>query len=462
MKTPPNDIEIEYSVLCSILTDEQMRKTALESLSTDDFYNTANRIIFIKCGELSKNGNPFEAGNIWADLSEQQRQIVGGAHKFSKIWDAPPAVDIYHYCRKLKDCTARRKSIEYTNAIQKLVATKDGDLNRVREYAKQIISETDLENALVNQKQVIMPIQNFISLKLPEKKTILDPWITEQNIGLINGWRGTGKTWLGLGIIDAVTKGQNFGPWEVENSVPCLFLDAEMPVQDLQYRAMQLKMGENTKSPVYIYSSHSGSELGLPKANLTDEKWQAFMKKNLLDLGVKLWVADNIGALASGINENSKEAWDPINQWLLDLRFSGISTILLHHTGKEGDQRGTSAREDNVDTSITITLPPGHTAEDGCHFIMKFKKNRVVSGDQILLADLDLKYQSGIWTYQNIKLKSKNEILTLLDEGNKQAEIAKELDVSKPYISRIRREAITEGYLTEDNKLTDIGKAGFN
>jgi putative DNA primase/helicase len=87
------------------------------------------------------------------------------------------------------------------------------------------------------------------------------------------------------------------------------------------------------------------------------------MKRIILTRGVKLWAVDNIASLASGIDENAKKEWDPINSWLLDLRFAGITTLLLHHTNKEGGQRGTSAREDNIDTSLILKQPADYEAD---------------------------------------------------------------------------------------------------
>lgn len=71
-------------------------------------------------------------------------------------------------------------------------------------------------------KGILIDFTNFQKMELPPKKVILDPWITEQSISLISGWRGLGKTWLALSILDAISKGNKFGVWETENSVPVI------------------------------------------------------------------------------------------------------------------------------------------------------------------------------------------------------------------------------------------------
>ena len=194
-------------------------------------------------------------------------------------------------------------------------------------------------------EDAILEVRSFKALDLPPKQKILNPWITNPSISLIYGWRGVGKTFFAMAIIDAITKGKPFGPWEALHPVPCLFLDGEMPVEDINTRLDD----SDRKEPFYLYSDAYANQLGLPRAHLANDSWRTKMKSILMTKKVKLWVIDNLASLAGGLDENTKKDWDPVNSWLLELRFAGISTLMLHHETKEGKQRGTSAREDNID-----------------------------------------------------------------------------------------------------------------
>jgi len=310
-------------------------------------------------------------------------------------------------------------------------------------------------------EDAILQVEDFCILTLPPKKKILTPWISEQSIILISGWRGTGKTWFALSIVDAITKREPFGPWETVNSVPCLFLDGEMPAQDIQERMSILNNYSDRESPLYIYSDAFANSLGLPRAHLANETWRAKMKEILINKGVKLWVIDNLASLASGLDENVKKDWDPINSSFLDLRFAGISTIVLHHVNKEGGQRGTSAREDNIDISIMLKSPSDYTPEDGARFIAHFTKARVSTKDLKLIADNEFKLiqdDSGrlVWTWENAaKKKNKREILRMLDKGVDYSTIVKTLGISKSLISKVKKQAIEVGLLTPEGKLTE-------
>ena len=309
---------------------------------------------------------------------------------------------------------------------------------------------------------VIMPASEFYNLDFPERQELLFPWLKEDSINLISGWRGCGKTWFALGVLDAVSRGGNFGPWECKNSVPCLFLDGEMTIQDDRERIESLNLYSDRECPIYIYPDAYANQLGLPRAHLVNESWRQTMKRILTTRKIKLWVIDNLASLAGGLDENSKRDWDPINSWLLELRFAGISTIMLHHVNKDGGQRGTSAREDNLDISAMLKAPHDYTPEDGARFIVHFNKARVQTKYLNLIGDAEFKLIQGesgkhVWTFGDIKRERKIEIIRMLDEGVKQIEIAETLEITRGQVSKIRKKAIQEGHLTEKDKLTQSG-----
>ena len=314
----------------------------------------------------------------------------------------------------------------------------------------------------ISINDIILGADDFYKIDVPETQELLFPWLKEDSINLISGWRGCGKTWFALSILDAVSRGVSFGPWECKKSVPCLFLDGEMTIRDDRGRIENLKLHSARENPLFFYSDAYANQMGLPRANLVNQDWRQTIQNILLTRKVKLWVVDNIASLAPGLDENAKQDWDIINQWLLELRFSGISTIMLHHVSKDGRQRGTSAREDQLDTSIMLKSPHDYITEDGARFIMEFGKNRVDTEYLHLLSDQEFKLtldenKNHVWTFGNAKAKTKNEILKLLDEGLSQTDIVNILTVHKGTVSKVRKQAIKNGLLTPKNKLTQDG-----
>jgi hypothetical protein len=344
--------------------------------------------------------------------------------------------------------------------------TKIGDKETAAERLALMIEQTALYDPpkRASFEDAILPETEFNIIELPTRKDILRPWLKEQSNSLVPGWRGVGKTWCAMGIVNAVTINEPFGPWDAGEPVPCLYLEGEMPAETVRERFRELRNDAERKAPLYIYSDAYANHLGLPRANLLNESWRKKMKSILLARHVKLWVIDNLASLASGIDENSKRDWDPINAWLLELRFAGIATIMLHHTNKMGSQRGTSAREDNIDSSILLRHPPDYTPEDGARFIATFKKARVHTEDLSLIADTEFQLTQDennqfVWTWGSVKGQTKAEVLRMLDEGHPQNEVADILRIHKGTVSKIRKHAISDGLLTPKNKLTHRGFA---
>ena len=48
--------------------------------------------------------------------------------------------------------------------------------------------------------------------------------------------------------------------------------------------------------------------------------------------------------------------------WLLRLRRQGVAVLLVHHAGRSGNPRGTSKREDVLDTVIQLKHPEDYDA----------------------------------------------------------------------------------------------------
>jgi putative DNA primase/helicase len=69
---------------------------------------------------------------------------------------------------------------------------------------------------------------------------------------------------------------------------------------------------------------------------------------------IDLLILDNLSTLLTSRSESASDAWVPIQTWLLKLRRQGKSVLLVHHAGTNGRQRGTSRREDALDTVMAL------------------------------------------------------------------------------------------------------------
>ena len=316
-------------------------------------------------------------------------------------------------------------------------------------------------------KQALFTAADFRQIKVPPKTYHLFPWLWAGSYGVISGERGIGKTWFAMGIVDAVTKGAGFGPWRCEKPTACLYIEGEMPLTDDQERIDLMGLARGRKKPLFILSDAYVCEvLKRPSINIGCEETRQYLRDLILSQGIGLVVLDNVASLTPGMDENSKMEWDPVNQWLIGLRYAGVSPYLIHHLGKNGDQRGTSGREDNIDISIKLTKPRNYRSTDGARFIVGFPKKRVSHSHLPLIADLEMQYRPDrngdhVWTYGGPTKDMLMSVLQALASGITQAEAAKTLGVSQGQISKFKNSLVEDGFLTPKNVLTKDGEAAL-
>jgi putative DNA primase/helicase len=301
----------------------------------------------------------------------------------------------------------------------------------------------DLSKALVSYP-------DLLTLNLPERLSHL-PWLMEGGNVMVFGPRGVGKTFFQLSLTGALTSGSPLWGWQVKEPVGVLYVDGEMRIKELRDRLTAL-MNTPPAAPLefltseLVYQRCGGKDLILT----SDAMRQEVMK--ILDArpDVRVLILDNISCLFSGINEDSKQDWEPINAWLIRLRHRGLATVLVHHSGKGGQQRGTSGREDSLDTVIQLSKPAGADAREGCHFELTFTKCRSVTGDDVAPLDVRLQTVNGSlqWHWQPVEVSTREKVLKVYLEGvESPTDIAEEIGCTKGTASKILKRLKTEGML---------------
>jgi AAA domain len=162
---------------------------------------------------------------------------------------------------------------------------------------------------------------------------------------------------------------------------------------------------------------------------------------------IRVMILDNISSLFSGIDEDSKRDWEPISAWLVRLRHRGVATILVHHAGKGGQQRGTSGREDSLDTVIHLAQPADYDAREGCHFELKFTKSRSVKGEDVTPIDVRLEDHSGQlrWSWKTLEASMLDRARVLMAEGvTSPTDLSEELGISRGYASKLLKKLRAE------------------
>jgi hypothetical protein len=289
----------------------------------------------------------------------------------------------------------------------------------------------------------------FLALDLPPRGIILEAWLPTQGLAMMHSYRGIGKTLLGLGIAYAVASGGTLLGWSAPEPRRVLYLDGEMPATTMQRRLAAIIAGSGHKPPSPDYLrllSADITEGGLP--DLAGTQGQAEIDAAIGE--AELIVVDNISTLVRSGRENEAEGWLPVQGWALAQRRAGRSILFIHHAGKGGLQRGTSRREDVLDTVIKLSRPEDYRTEQGARFEVHFEKARGVIGDDArpFEARYDERDGAAVWTRDGIADDELKRVVDALkSDGLSIRKAAEALGVDKGKVERAKKKAIDRGML---------------
>ena len=300
------------------------------------------------------------------------------------------------------------------------------------------------------QQLVAYSLEELLELKIPKRQFLLSPWLQSQGLCMIYSTRGFGKTWIAVEIAYAVAAGGKFLSRESENPSGVLYIDGEMPLADLQKRVSQIDMRESKelKAPLN-FLTRDAQLYGIP--DLSEIGGQNQIEPLIHD-DIKLVVIDNLSTLIRSGKEDESDSWLPMQNWLLSLRSLGKSVLLIHHAGRGGQQRGTSRREDVLDTVITLKRPTDYIQEEGACIEFHFEKNRALLGDEVKPFEARLESNTnkdGLetlkWTWKSLEDSNFVKVCGLSNVGLKNWEIVKELEIDKSTVSRYVQRGKEEG-----------------
>ena len=162
--------------------------------------------------------------------------------------------------------------------------------------------------------------------------------------------------------------------------------------------------------------------------------------------GIELLILDNLSSLTAVIRDNDPESWTPIQDWLLRLRRRGISVLIVHHAGKGGQQRGTSRREDVLDTSISLRRPADYVPTEGARFEIHIEKGRGVHGADAkpFEARLEVRDGAALWTMRDIEDVNLARVAALIDDGLSIRDIADETGIKKSTVHNLKKKIEAE------------------
>jgi len=142
-RTLPHNLEAEKSVLGAILLDNHAINPAAETLTSEDFYGEAHRLVFEAMCALSEDNSAIDAVTLAERLGRSdQLERAGGLAYLSALMDGlPRALNIAQYARIVKDKASLRNLIASANSIITSAISGDDETDDIIDQAERRIFE---------------------------------------------------------------------------------------------------------------------------------------------------------------------------------------------------------------------------------------------------------------------------------------------------------------------------------
>jgi hypothetical protein len=283
---------------------------------------------------------------------------------------------------------------------------------------------------------------------LPPRKAVMSegdaPLFYEKSVNQILAWRGVGKTCFALGLAGAIASGGGILDFVTDRPRRVLYLDGELPQEQLQERARSL-IPASCRDSIQLFSPEM---IAPPRSLNLITNGDANNLMRLVEKGnIEVLFIDSQSTTMGG-DTNKTEFQEARQQLLMQLRWAGLTVIEMHHVGKEGKQRGLSRNDDILDVQMHLKKTPDWEPEDGLQFELVYEKvrhaARLESGYVVSLTD-------GQW----LKRPS-DDIQAVADMLKKRIDIKKimkELKCSRSKFYRLQKKALAEGLIDSSIEL---------
>lgn len=284
-----------------------------------------------------------------------------------------------------------------------------------------------------------VPVRNLLMVQDGEKE---EPLFYESSINQILAWRGVGKTNFALGLAGCFARGDSILAYRALRPCRVLYIDGELPLYQLRERASSLCL----KDTVLLVNPE---DITPPESInlLSDRHWDKLLQAVEVHKPEVLFIDSLSTTMRMRSNEEEDQIDLQIKLNILRNRYH-LCVVTLHHTGKNGLQRGLSRNDDILDVQMHLKKVDGWEPGDGLKFEMAFEKVRHAAH---LESGFEVEYKDGKWLKHTSDRLT--EVAELLKEGKSVRSIATDLDIPKSNAARLVKKAREKGLVTLNAKV---------
>lgn len=215
------------------------------------------------------------------------------------------------------------------------------------------IKTVPIENPLESNGTFLKPFYQLAAdgANLQPLKKLFGNYILEKNIVLFPSERGTGKTWLGLQLSEAIAnEAESFLGEDIELHGNVAYFNMEMSEERIKQRLAQLRSEApfelKKRYKAYCYTSNVGDLF-----NNIDT-----IEHELLPLNPVLIVVDNLRtAFSEGNHEKNADATRFIKRIKSYAEKHNVAVLLMHHLRKKNEKYSSKISSDSQSGAGALT-----------------------------------------------------------------------------------------------------------
>ena len=336
MRSLPQSIEAEQSVLGSMITDKNAVVEAIEKLEENDFYRDGHKVIFKTISEMFKDDMPVDLVTLLERLKATEKlEKAGGVTYVSELSSSLlTTINLSAYIKIVKEKSILRKLIRASTSIIEDSYNKQGEVEEVLEGAEKKIFDIaekrttsdfeplnvvlergflEIERLFNNKGEITGVGSGFVDL---DAKT---SGFQKGDMVLIAARPSMGKTTFALNIAEhaALREGKSVVVFSLEMSkeqlaYKLLCSEANVDMLKLRTGALDDKDWENiaratgplSKAKIYIDDT----------AGVTVMETRSKCRRLKLEYGIDLIVIDYLQLMSGSSNESRQQEVSEISR----------------------------------------------------------------------------------------------------------------------------------------------------
>jgi replicative DNA helicase len=310
-KIPPQALDVERTVLGSMLIDANAVNTAVSILTYQCFYSTQNQRVFTAMMALYEKNQPIDVLTLKDELAGRKwLESVGAEPYISELSSSvATSANIEHHCKILKDKLILRQMIAEGSTMVQDAFECDGDAGKTLETAQDRVYRINSQGS-GKETHISRPISEALTEISSRKHGEISgistgfKWLDAKTAGfqpgdmvLVAGRPGSGKTALECAIMLRQAKmgypvlgfSMEMGDRSLSKRLICLeakvdMMSMQLSILDAEEHA-RIKLAASTISALPIYIDDSRF--------LTMSRMRGKIRKMIADYGIRIAYIDH-------------------------------------------------------------------------------------------------------------------------------------------------------------------------